>query len=241
MGLALLLGMAQNAEILIEGSYQYSQGETNFSQESFKLVKLLDSNSYHHYAEITSRIENGEFLKVLVHVEMNQFFYPTFVRIEKSIGNKYAQEVFKVDTANLDLHYTFQNSNTTQEYTRAINSKHYIPTPAVSTVGLFTLSKKFDASGRTPVILLSTENEWDYIAPPAERIIYAEFQTRDVTGFKINGSPLQAAHLCLYESDTPEAGQDSPVELFLSKHYGIPYQLIHDDLKIEIKHLKKTN
>lgn len=233
--------MAPNSELLIDGSYQYLQGGVNFSQEIFKLYRLKESNSFFHSAEITSRIENGEFLKVSVQIEMNQFFYPTSVRIEKSIGNKVAEEIFKIDTANLEIHYLYKNNNESHEFSRAINTKHHIPTPAVSSLGYFTLHRKFDASGRTPTILLTSENDWEYLGPPAEKIIYAEFKTRDLTDFKINGNPLLASHLCLYESDVPQAGQDAPVELFLSKHYGIPYRLIQNDLKIEIQKLKKVD
>lgn len=233
--------MTQTPELLIEGSYQYLQGGVNFSQEVFKLQKLGESNSYLHSAEITSRIENGEFLKILVQIEMNQFFYPTLVKIEKSIGNKIAEETFTIDTANLEVHYQYKNNTETHDFTRAINTKHHIPTPAISSMGYFTLVKKFDASGRTPIIVMTTENEWEYQGPPTEKIIYAEFKTRDVAGFKINGNHLLASHLCLYESDTPQPGQDEPVELFLSKHYGIPYLLTQNDLKIEIKKLKKVD
>lgn len=233
--------MTQQSELLIEGTYFYYQDGAHFSQERFKLHKQTDSNHFLHSAEITSRIENGEFLKILVQIEMNQFFYPTFIRIEKSIGNKLAEETFKIDTANLEVTYTFKNNSETHQYTRAINTKQHIPTPAISALGYFTLNKKFDASGRTPTILLSSENEWDYLGPPTEKIIYAEFKTRDVSGFKINGNSLLASHLCLYESDSPQAGQESPVELFLSKHYSIPYRLIQDGLKVEIQKLKKVD
>src|SRR5690606_37665582 len=113
-------------------------------------------------------------------------FAPTLVRIEKSLGNKYAQEVYKIDTANLKLHYTFQNSQMTQDFHRNIGAKHVISTPAVCTSALFTLNRKFDATGRTPVILIGANNDWTYQGPPSENIIYAEFLTRDMPDFKLN-------------------------------------------------------
>lgn len=232
--------MSQNAEILLEGTYLYYQKEVNYSQENFKLVSLPEQQSLHVYAEILSRIETGEFLKILVRYEMNQHYIPTFVRIEKSIGNKYAQETYKVDVPNLELHYSFQNSQNTQEFSRNISAKHYLTSPAVSTAGLFTLSKKFDATGRTPVVLISSENEWSYSAPPTEKIVYAEFKTREMQDFKLNNNQLSASHLCLYEFDSSHAGSEQPVDLFLSKHYAIPYQLNHGELKIIVKNLKKN-
>lgn len=232
--------MSQNAEILLEGSYLYYQKEVNYSQENFKLVLFPETQSYHVYAEVLSRIETGEFLKIIVRYEMNNHFTPLFCRIEKSIGNKYAQEVYKVDTANQELHYTFQNSQTTQEFTRPFSAKHYLTSPAVSTSALFTLSRKFDATGRTPVVLMSSSNDWTYEGPPTEKVIYAEFTTRELPDFKLHGNLLSASHLCLYEFDSSHAIAESPVELFLSKHYAIPYQLLHGEQKVIIKNLKKN-
>jgi hypothetical protein len=231
--------MSTNAEIIIEGEYLYFQKEVNYSQETFKLVNFPDTQAYHIYAEILSRIENGEFLKVMVHFEMNQHFIPTFVRIEKSLGNRYSQEIFKFDTSSQELKYTFQNSTGTQDFTRNLSAKHYLTSPAFSTSAIFTLSKKLDATGRSPISLIASQNDWTYEGPPEEKIVYAEFKSREIPDFKLNNTSLSASHLCLYEFDTSAMTSEIPVEIFLSKHYGLPYQLIHGDQKIVIKNLKK--
>lgn len=231
--------MSQNAEIVLEGSYLYYQKDVNYSQENFKLVQQSDGQSFHIHAEILSRIETGEFLKILVRYEMNQHFVPLFVRIEKSIGNKYAQEVYKVDPATQELHYSFQNSQTTQDFTRSFNAKHYLTSPAVSTAAMFTLSRKFDATGRTPVVFVSSDNDWTYAGPPTEKVVYAEYKARELSDFKLHGNSLSASHLCLYEFDASSAHPETPVDLFLSKHYSVPYELIQGDQKIVIKNLKK--
>lgn len=230
----------QNPIIILEGSYNYYQGDVNYSQENFKLVHLPSQQIYQIYAEILSRFETGEFLKVLVQLEMSKNFTPYFVRIEKSIGNRYAQELYKLDLLNLELQYTFQNSQETQHFKRNISAKHYLTSPAVSTCALFTLSRKLDASGRTPITLVSSENEWDYEGPPGDKIIYADYKARDLGDFKLNGATLPASHLCLYESDASQNISDEPVNLYLSKHYAIPYELTHSDRKIVIKNLRKN-
>lgn len=231
--------MSTLPEILLEGSYLYYQKEVNFSQENFKLVRFPDNHNHHIYAEILSRIENGEFLKIIVRYEMDAHFHPTFVRIEKSLGNRYAQEVYKFDINAQEMNYTFQNTQTTQDYRRSLGAKHYLTSPAFSTASIFTQTKKFDATGRTAVTLLSSENEWEYVKPPEEKVIFAEYKNREVLDFKINNASLSASHLCLYEFDTSSSAQENPVEIFVSKHYGIPYQLTQGDLKIVIKDLKK--
>lgn len=233
--------MATNAEIILEGSYLYYQNNTNYSQENFKLVHLGDSNAYHIYAEILSRIETGEFLKILVRFEMNQHFHPNFVRIEKSLGSRYAQEIFQHDLNEQQLKYTFQDSKSSQDFTRPASAAHHITSPAFSTAAIFTLTKRFDVTGRTPVTFISSSNEWTYEKPPEEKMVFAEFKTREVPDFKINNAPLSASHLCLYEFDTSSPNIETPVEIFISKHYGIPYQLTHEDQKIVIKNMRKNS
>lgn len=231
--------MSQNTEVLIEGTYSYLDGETNYSQENFKLLELPEKREFHIHSEIVSRLESGEFFKILVHFAMNQHFVPYAMKIEKSIGQKYAVEQFEVNLGNQELKYTFQNAENSQHFTKPINSKHYLTAPAFATSAIFTLSKKMDASGRSPVILISSANEWDYISPPTEKVIFAEYKNRDLTNFKLNDVKLPASHLCLYEHDSIQSGNEQPVEIFVSKHFAIPYQMIHGNQKIVIKNLKK--
>lgn len=230
--------MSTLAEILFEGSYLYYDKDHNYSQENFKFVQFQDTQTYHINSEILSRIETGEFLKLIVRYEMNQHFHPVFVRVEKSLGNKYAQETFKVDLSTQELLYTFQNSKTSQDFKRSFNAKHYLTSPSFATSAIFSLSRKFDPTGRTPVTFLSSHNEWEYEKPPEEKVVFAEYKSKEIPDFRLNNAPLSASHLCLYEND---ASNEAPVELFVSKHFAIPYQLLQGDQKIIIKNLKKNS
>jgi hypothetical protein len=232
--------MSQNPEILIEGSYLYYNRDVNYSQENFKFIHHPDNQTYIVSAEILSRIETGEFLKILVRYEMNQQFIPVSVNIERSIGKKYAQEIYKIDTTEQQLHYVFQNSQGSQEFTKTVNAKHYLTSPAVSSSAMFTLTRKFDATGRTPIVFLSSDNDWTYQEPPTEKVVFAEFKTREMSDFQLHGNELSASHLCLYEFDSSQHNIEQPVDLFLSKHYSVPYQLVQGDQKIIIKNLKKN-
>ena len=229
-----------NAEIILEGSYLYYQGEVNYSQENFKLVHMTDQQQYHIHAEILSRIDSGEFLKILVRYEMGLNYQPSFARIEKSIGNRYALEEFRFDGQGNDLKYKFQNSQGSQDYFKTLSNRHAIATPAFSTSMLFTLTKKFDPSGRTAVTLIGSSNEWVYERPPEEKIVFADLKLRDATDFKINNSTLPASQLLMYQFDASSAATEQPVEVFVSKHFGIPYQLTHGDQRIVVKNLKKN-
>lgn len=234
--------MATVINTLLEGSYLYFNKDVNYSQENFKLLYLPDVQQYHVNAEILSRLETGEFLKVIVNYEMNQLFLAQLVRIEKTIGNKYAQELYEINTTNQELTYHFKTSETSQEFKRSVNSRHYLTSPAFSTAGLFLQTKKFNSAGRTPIVFLSSNNDWTYQGPPTEKIVFAEFKSREVPDFKLNGNILAASLLCLHEFDSthPQSADEIPVDLFISKHYSLPYQLIQGDQKIIIKNLKRT-
>jgi hypothetical protein len=233
--------MSKISKILLDGTYHHVQDEINYFQENFKLVHNLDPETYHIYSELTSRLETGEFLKILVSFEMNQYYYPTFARIEKSIGNKYAQEIFRINTLDHTLHYSFQNSQTTQDFKKTIGPKHFITTPSASTAAIFTLSKKILATGRTPIILLSSGNDWKYESPPIEKTVFAKMETSEVTDFNFNGSPLQASHLRLFENDLTQPDVADPTEFYISRHFAIAYLIKYRNTKIAIKTLKKNN
>lgn len=233
--------MNKEVEILVEGSYLYFDKNVNYSQENFKLVHHVDQQQYHLHAEILSRVETGEFLKILVRYDMSHQFVPLAVRIEKSLGNKYALETYKVDVSSQELHYVFQNTQGGQEFKRPHSAKHYLTSPAFATSALFTLSKKFDATGRTGINLVNAKNVWAYEGPPTDKLIFAEFKSRELADFKLKNTSLSASHLCLYEHDASHAGSEQPVDLFLSKHYALPYQMIHGDIRVEVEHLKKIN
>jgi hypothetical protein len=233
--------MTQKAEILLEGSYLYYQKEKIYSQEEFKLVHLPENQSYHFYAEIISKVEEGESLKVLVRYEMNQHFMPMFVRIEKSIGNKYAQETFNFNPETLELVYSFLTSQRTHDFKKTLGHQTYLTSPAFCTAAIFTQSREIPENQKAAIQLISTENEWSYTTPPDEKIIFVEFKNRELNNFQLNGNVLPAAQLCLYQYDSNLKLAEAPVEIILSKHYGIPYQLKYGDQKIIIKNLKKNN
>jgi hypothetical protein len=232
--------MTPKAEIILEGTYLYYKGQVNYSQEEFKLVHFSDEEVFHFYAEILSRLENGEFLKILIRYEMNSQFIPSLVRIEKSLGNKYALETFKMDNSTFELKYTFQTNQKAQEFKKNVTSKHHLTSPAICTSAIFTLSKKMDANARSPILLISSPNDWSYLGPPVEKTIFAEFKSRDYNEFQLHGNSLSASHLCLFEKDIGTSSNEAPVELYLSKHFAIPYQLSYGDQKIVIKNLKKN-
>lgn len=231
--------MAEPIEIVLEGEYNYVEKERNYCTETFKLILSHETGHYTMLSEVFSRMETGELLKVNIRYEMNQYFFPIQVKIYRSLGKKFAQETFFLDTVAQSLNYSFQNDTQTQNFTMPVSSKHYLTSPSFATSTLFTLSKKFDATGRTAITFISSRNIWNYEAPPEDHILYADFKTRELTDYKINKTELSAMLLHLYQNDTNSIHSEGPVEMYLSKHFNIPYQMIHGDQQIIVKSLKK--
>lgn len=227
------------AEILLEGNYKYFSGDSSYCQESFKLVRNLDQGSFQVHAEVLSRIESGELLKILVKYEMNQSFQPVMARIERSLGPHYSHELFTVDVSSHELHYVFENSSQNQEFKAPYNTKHFLTTPAFATSCLFLQSKKLDTTSRTPVTFVSSSNVWKYESAPFERVVFAEYLGHEGSEIDIGGKSLHATQVQFFEESASNPQVDVPAQFFISKHFSIPYQMIQGDLRIEIDHLKK--
>lgn len=228
------------AQILLEGSYHYFSGEDQYCQENFKFIQNIETQSYQIHSEILTRIESGEFLKVLVTYEMNQSFLPVMSRIERSLGKHYSHELYKLDVTSHELHYTFQTPSHTQEYKTSFNIKHYLTSPAFATSCLFLQTKKIDTVSRTPVTLLSSQNSWTYEKPPHEKVVFAEYKTHEAGQVNIGGKDLIATQISFYEQDASGPLTDEPANFFISKYFSVPYQMIQGDQKIVINHLKKN-
>jgi hypothetical protein len=225
--------------ILVEGSYIYYESGQQYSQEEFKFAQLPESQIYFLHSEIISRIETGEFLKIIVRHELNSHFYPQFVRIEKFLGPHYSLETIKIDAHQHQLQYSFKNHEGEQNFTKTANAKQYLTSPAFASSCFFSLTKKFEATGRTAINLVGTTSEWTYQGPPEESIIYSEIQNRETTTFIHHNSTYPATRLTMYESDLSQ-NSETPIDFILSKHFAIPYSMEFGTQKIEIKNLKKN-
>ena len=227
--------MRTQNELLLDGSYEYFSKGVLYAQENFSLYRIPDQKNYELIAEVFSRLENGELLKVNVKMSLNSQYYPTYLSVENSLGDKYTYETFHVDLLDQRLKYVFKNKNFSHDYNQSFDSKRYLTSPAFSTSCLFTLTRNFDATGKTILTFINSTNEWEYQSNPSEKIVYAEYKARTLTDYSLHGSTHHASHVCLYESDEDISG----VDIYISKHYGIPYELIDNDLNIKIKNLKK--
>jgi len=233
--------MLTKNEKLFEGTYQYFQQGQNYSQENFTVEHNEETGDLVFHAEIMSRVETGEFFKMQIHYLLNQFYVPQILSIEKSLGDKLAREIFEVDPTNQNLRYSFKSGDTTRTVERPFSTtKHYLSAPSFVTSGLFTMTKKIDTTARTPVHFVTPRTGWEFMGPPEDKIMWVDLKTHDSDDLEIGGMPLTAIQFELHDEDALSGNVKSGAQMWVSKHYGIPYQLEEKDgAKIVIRRLKK--
>ncbi len=227
-------------EKLFDGAYNYSEKGVSYSQENFSVYKNTDKNILIYSAELLTRVNTGEFLKISVGYEVNSFWAPLKVVIHKTLGPNFATETYTPDYENQILNYEFKNNLSTSNYSRNIVTRYQIATPSMACSMVMTMTKKFDTMSRNASIIVSSTNNWDYKEPFVDKAIYSEYKTHESSELKLNGQDLSATKCYVYQSDSTHHVSEEPTVFWLSKHLGIPYLMESGDIKVQIKFLNKT-
>lgn len=228
-------------ERVFEGTYHYLQDGKSFSEENFHLEYSPQLQNYRYHAEILSRVDTGEFFKMRVMHEVNKFYHPQSATIERSLGDKLSLELFSFDTHNQLLKYTFVADGKEQSAERPFGNKHQLVMPCFTTAGLFTLTKKLDATNRSAIVFVTSPNEWVYSGPPEDKVLYAETKSHNTEDFTVGGTPVPASKFELFESDKRDEATAPNAHLVVSKHFGLPYQLKDQSgVQVIVKRMKKN-
>jgi hypothetical protein len=228
-------------EKLFDGSYNYLDKGVHYSQENFSVVKNPDRNVIIFQSEILSRVSTGEFLKINVTYEVNSYWAPQKVVIQKSLGPNTATEIFQADNESQMLNYEFTNNSGTHKSSKNIVTRYQIATPAICCSMISSMIKKLDSHSRSSSILVTSQNNWEYIAPIIDQSIFMEYKVHEQAELSINGQSLSAVKCLVFQHDVLERAEDElPTTFYLSKHIGIPYQVEHGDLLIQIRYLNKN-
>ena len=227
-------------EKIIEGKYNYFHKNQVYCEEFFKVFRQEKSyGNFTFNAELMSRVETGEFLKVFVDYELNHHFEPLNVRIKRSLGASKSSERFVVDLQNKQVHYVFKGKNGIEEFEKAFSGKFHIATPAFSTSMLMTQARKIDPVHRTSYDVISSNNVWEYEEPLVETNVYVELMSLEPVSINLQGNELQASYCKIFEEDKTSNPNSSGHPVYLSKHYQIPYQAeFPNDMKIEVEKLR---
>lgn len=224
---------------VIEGSYQYYQDGTSYSEENFKLLTEDKSQgNYYLKAEVLSRVKTGEFLKIISEYEFNHAFEPLNVSITRTLGDKESKESYLIDQKNKNVRYTFKDEDNSHKYEKIITGKPHFATPCFSGCMMMTLSRKIDAVHKTPYTIITSDNIWDYKAPFYEKEVFVELMSLDPRIIEIGGNELKTTHCKLIESKDYNAS-NSGFDIYLSKYYSIPYKIVFsENFYIEVERLK---
>ena len=227
-------------ETLIEGKYNYYQGDHIYSEESFRLNHEDRSNgNYFFDVSTNTRVKTGEFLRVKIKYILNNEFEPTMVSITRMLGPKKSIELFNIDQKTSTVTYEFDDGNSTQYFEKIVSGRFHFATPSFSLSMLMTHMRKIDPVHRTPYTIITSKNIWEYSAPFQEEEIYVELQSLDLATINIGGNDLKASHCKLLQVDENGTIATEGYDIYLSKYYSIPYVgYFADNIKIEIDKLK---
>lgn len=227
-------------EKLIEGKYNYYQNGQNYCEEHFKVFREEKSQgTFSFQAELMSRVETGEFLKVFVDYELSHQFEPMNVRIKRSLGGTKSTERFSIDLKDKTLRYSFSGEDGVHEQEKTLTGKHHIATPAFSTSMLMTQSRKIDPVHRTAYDIITSPNLWEYEHPFTESTLHIELMKLEPVTIHVQDHELQATHCNIYEMDKFQNPGAKGYPIYLSKHYQIPYLAeFPNGIRVEIEKLK---
>lgn len=230
-------------EKIFEGKYNYFNQGQKYTEEFFTISKE-NTNQGHVFfnAEILSRVRTGEFLKIYVEYEIDSRYDPVQVVIKRQLGPKKSVESFDFNGKTKSISYSFDTENQKNVFEKVITSLPHVGTPAISTSMLMVNQKKIDPVQRTPYVILSSENIWEYQSGFSEQSLFIELQELDPQEIDIEGNKLKAMFCKLLQVDAKGAIQDLEHKIYLSKHYYVPYLAsFGNEIEVKIEYLKQLN
>ncbi|MBT4792429.1 MAG: hypothetical protein HON90_12730 [Halobacteriovoraceae bacterium] len=234
--------MSRTEKILI-GKYNYFNSDQIYTQENFYVERIEGrQGELVFHSEVLSRVKNGEFLKINIEYQVSNKFDPMMVKITRRLGEKESTELFQINQKDKTYSYIFKNKQEVSSFERIITSLPHIAAPCFATSMIMVNQKKIDSVQRTPYTLLHSNNIWDYVGEFEEKTIYIEMQKLEQQSIMVNDIDLKATHCKLLSVNKNGSIIDDDHEIFLSKHYFIPYEAIFGkDLRISIETLKNLD
>jgi|GEM_PF-411301 len=245
LGMNIDFGSSKPKKV-IRGAFQYNLNGNIYCEENFEIYRDKKEMLITYFSESMSRVSTGELLKISVEYQVTKDYVPQKVIVKKDLGKEKVEEIFKFDSKKNILSYTFKNKRS--KHTQQVNTspRFHVFTPSACTSILFFLSKKFDATSKNIYFVISSKNQWEYEHPVDSKMVALEKISLTSDTIKIGGQEVQAVHYKLIEDNKNEgAAKDAKpatIQVFLSRHYAVPYQLIAEDgTIIQIKYLNNLD
>lgn len=228
------------------GAFIYKQNGSQYAEESFDAYLYVKDRRLEFKSIITSRVKTGELLKIDVHYMVNKDWVTTYVEIKKSLGKSLSIETFENDLRRNTLSYKHENHlGVVTKESLSVPPRLHIGTPATCSSFLYLNSKKIDINGKNNFSIYTTQNGWDFEAPPEQTTVALMRDKPTTEEIKIGRANLTAS-LYLMElmsniDEPPSKALENKekINVYISKHSTIPY-LIQDNknnLTIEVKYL----
>jgi len=216
---------------IYKGTFEYSKNGNIYAEERFEVYK--DQKNYDHIfvAELNCRTATGELLKIITHYEMTKGWIPHDVRIQRSLGPKFGEEIYIFEAKNNSIHYIFQTTEIRGEAHFPTAPRFHVAAPTAAASMLYILSKRFDNTARNEYIVWSSTNQWKYVNPPTQYMVsLARVSVGNETLF-INNQELtcikyiafDSTHKNIEEGIFDDRDPKNPLTVYLSGHLAIPY------------------
>jgi hypothetical protein len=226
---------------IYRGCFNYLRNENLYAEENFDVYRDRKELTFHYISECSVRVSTGETLNIHVEYIINKESVPLFVFIEKIMGKEYSKETFEFNIKKSIITYTFKSSHT-EEHVEEIATppKFHITTPTAASSVLFVRTKKFDASGKNVYTVLTSTNNWDFVATPKFTNPIIERIGLSHEKITIDGQNVLATPYRMFDESTDFITEKDPphIKFHVSPHVGIPYTIRTDEgTKIQIKFL----
>lgn len=231
---------------VFRGAYNYLRNGNIFSEETFEVFKERKEGTYVFEAEMHSRLATGQLLTIKVVYNVNKDYVPTFVLVEKYLGEDITKEIWTYDQRKTKLYYSFLDKNGEKtEVELSTSPKFYITTPCTCPSMLFLRSKKFDATGINVYQVWTSRNKWTFEDEPTIQGIAVKKVSSSFETLVVDDQKLQTMEYHMMEDleeDTSKKVESIVlpyIRIFLSKHVTIPYMVRDDNdgTKIQVKYL----
>ena len=160
------------------------------------------------------------------------------ISITRAMGEKESVESFEVDPKTKNYHYIFKTDDHEEHHNKIISSRPHIATPSFLTSMMMTNQKRLDPVQRTSYSIISSDNVWEYGSAPYEKEVFIELQALEQKEIQVGKKKIHATH-CKILQNNNSSSTDSGHDIYLSKHFNIPYLgTFSPELYIQVDHLK---
>lgn len=228
---------------VLRGFYEYYKANNLYCEEEFEIYKNRKKMGISIFAQLNTRIATGEFLSVYIDYQLNKDFVPTKVLIEKTLGQKYIQEIFSFNIKSSFIDYFFVNEEEKEHHKISTGPKFAVVTPATCTSLLSLKTRKEDPTSRNFYNVLVSNNNWNFNEIPIFKPLGIERVGLGAETIQVGDHSLSATVYRAFAEEDIKLAQEENIptphgSFYASKYYSVPYMVKSDDgLKIQIKYL----